>query len=689
MASDSQRPFRLGSWLVEPDLNRLSQDEVVVHLEPKTMEVLLYLCQRPGEVFSADQIIAEVWDNRPMGDNPVYKAIAKLRKALGDDSGHTTYIQTVSKKGYRLIADIDKSPLQTPDSTSSRTENNTSNSLDPTSGSGARRFALPVTFGIVVGIALAAAIFWRPATSPLTLTGMSTFSGSHRQPTFAPDGKGFAFVSSGSGSAQIWILNPEQAQPQQLTFGERNTGRPRWSLDGETILFGRQGSLWSVAASGGEPVEIIRDAYNANWSRDSEKIVFERRYEIWVADAGGARQERVAGVPKRELPLSPRWPAFSPDGTEIVFFNPETTPLGNLWSVRLDGSGLRQLTFFTSFGSAPVWSPDGRSIIYSSERNGNRNLWKVDVDNLTEEVLLTSSGDDDFPDLSADGSRLIYSNQRERFTLLSSNPRDGRETVLHESRLLLVGPELSVDGETLVFFGGSRSGGFQISTIPTVGGEPTEITSNADALHALPHWAFDKQSIYFFFTGDSDYFANVPAQGGAPTIVADGWTWDIANGAKIDPTGSRIIYSRLTGQTPVQTLIRDIESGEDTAFYATLEYPRWSADGLRVTGALHVDQRFPGDVAVCPVAGPECLIVAEDGRVPVWSLDNELIYFVRGFGRSQQLFVVPADGSAAERPVMKMAPLHPLSNFYQVTTDHEIVWVRQSNQQAEIWIADL
>ncbi len=61
------------------------------------------------------------------------------------------------------------------------------------------------------------------------------------------------------------------------------------------------------------------------------------------------------------------------------------------------------------------------------------------------------------------------------------------------------------------------------------------------------------------------------------------------------------IYPKLfTGQwllCSAQTFIRDIASDEDEAFYATLEYPRWPADGAMVIGALHVDQRFPGDVA--------------------------------------------------------------------------------------------
>ncbi|MGI9204962.1 MAG: winged helix-turn-helix domain-containing protein [Woeseiaceae bacterium] len=671
-----EQPFQLGAWLVEPELNRLNLGEQVIHLEPKSMQVLLCLCRRPGKVVSADAIIAEVWDNRPMGENPVYKSVAKLRSALSEGTDAAEYIQTVPKKGYRLIAPIGPHVAQV--------EN--ADSFPP----GRSRLALPIMFGVLLGIALTIAFIWeRPAKLP-KLTGLSTFPGSHRQPSFAPDGQRFAFVDDGeSGYSQIWTLSPEATAPNQLTFGESNKRRPRWSPDGETILFNRSGGVWSVSADGGDPVRLISDAYNANWSRRGDKIVFERNYEIWIANADGGAQNRVSIGDAGELPLSPRWPAFSPDGSEIVFFNTNATPMGTLWVVGVDGSDLRQLNFASAFGGAPVWSPDGKTVIYSSERDGNQNLWKVNVNDQTEEVLLTSSGNDNFPDLSANGQRLIYSNYSELFSLVKTNPDDGSEQLLHESRLRIVGPELSPDGQSLAFFGGSRIGGIQLFRMSANGSEAVEVTDNPGAAHALPHWAGDGSSLFFFLTERGDRFAAVSSTGGEPVVIAENWSWDTANGARVDPTRSSIIYSRLSGQVPVQTFIRDITSGEDTTFYATLEYPRWSSDGSRVTGALHTDRRFPGDIAVCPVAGNACNVVAERGRIPVWSRDNRFIYFVRGFGTSQDLFVVAADGSAPERPVMTMAPLIPLGPFYQVTEDGEVIWVRYELERTQLWVADL
>ena len=155
------------------------------------MQVLTCLCRQPGEVLSADAIIEEVWDNRPMGDNPVYKAIAKLRRALDDDAGEAETIQTVPKKGYRLVAPVrahDPKTPEAPNETQTRQKH--------------WRVAGPVLVGILLGTALAAGLFWRPATTPPELAGISTFPGSHRQPTFAPDGETVAFISSAGGTSQ-------------------------------------------------------------------------------------------------------------------------------------------------------------------------------------------------------------------------------------------------------------------------------------------------------------------------------------------------------------------------------------------------------------------------------------------------------------------------------------------------------
>jgi DNA-binding winged helix-turn-helix (wHTH) protein/TolB-like protein/Flp pilus assembly protein TadD len=102
----TQETLQLGDWTVEPDLNQLASPGRTVKLEPKAMAVLLQLARRAGQVVGREALLAEVWPGVVVGDDSLTQVIIKLRKALGDDPERPTYIQTVTKKGYRMVAPV-------------------------------------------------------------------------------------------------------------------------------------------------------------------------------------------------------------------------------------------------------------------------------------------------------------------------------------------------------------------------------------------------------------------------------------------------------------------------------------------------------------------------------------------------------------------------------------------------------
>jgi DNA-binding winged helix-turn-helix (wHTH) protein/energy-coupling factor transporter ATP-binding protein EcfA2 len=99
--------FFLGDWQVNPRTNNLRRGDLVKLLEPKAMDVLLLLCAQQGQVLSADEIADQCWGDVDIGDNPVHKAINQIRKALGDVPSTPTYIATIRKRGYHIIAELD------------------------------------------------------------------------------------------------------------------------------------------------------------------------------------------------------------------------------------------------------------------------------------------------------------------------------------------------------------------------------------------------------------------------------------------------------------------------------------------------------------------------------------------------------------------------------------------------------
>src|SRR3984957_2192162 len=106
MASNSQRPFQLGTWQVDPALDTISRGNQTLKLEPRMRRLLMFLAGSPGAGISQDRLLAEVWAGVVVGPASVYQAVSQLRRLLGDTDPEPTYIATVPRKGYRLVAPI-------------------------------------------------------------------------------------------------------------------------------------------------------------------------------------------------------------------------------------------------------------------------------------------------------------------------------------------------------------------------------------------------------------------------------------------------------------------------------------------------------------------------------------------------------------------------------------------------------
>jgi transcriptional activator of cad operon len=108
----SHPAFRVGDWVVEPALDTISRDGVAEKLEPRAMRLLMCLVTSAGDVVSIERLLSDVWAGVIVGPASVYQAISQLRKSLGDTDPEPTYIATVPRKGYRLIAAVQ--PIELP-----------------------------------------------------------------------------------------------------------------------------------------------------------------------------------------------------------------------------------------------------------------------------------------------------------------------------------------------------------------------------------------------------------------------------------------------------------------------------------------------------------------------------------------------------------------------------------------------
>jgi TolB-like protein/DNA-binding winged helix-turn-helix (wHTH) protein/tetratricopeptide (TPR) repeat protein len=106
MTATDSPAIRIGAWRVDPTLDEISKDGNSVKLERRAMQLLVFMSKHADQVVSVEQLLDEVWAGVVVTPDSVYQAVSALRRVLGDDSHDPTYIATVPRRGYRLIAPV-------------------------------------------------------------------------------------------------------------------------------------------------------------------------------------------------------------------------------------------------------------------------------------------------------------------------------------------------------------------------------------------------------------------------------------------------------------------------------------------------------------------------------------------------------------------------------------------------------
>lgn len=169
---DMDGALQIGEWIVNPSLDTVSKGSEIQKLEPRTMRLLLCLAGSAGEVVSVDRLLNEVWTGVVVGSASVYQSISQLRKLLGDVDPEPTYIATVPRKGYRLIAPVKK--LEPPSGATSASE--VASSAGAASASDVplpaaplparRRNSVLILVGaLIVGLLLVGTLIWRKVST--------------------------------------------------------------------------------------------------------------------------------------------------------------------------------------------------------------------------------------------------------------------------------------------------------------------------------------------------------------------------------------------------------------------------------------------------------------------------------------------------------------------------------------------
>ncbi len=232
----------------------------------------------------------------------------------------------------------------------------------------------------------------------------------------------------------------------------------------------------------------------------------DRNYEIYVMDDDGKNQRNLTNHPDRDLA-----PSWSPDGTRIAFVSDRDghVPKGRVWStfeiyvMDAEGKNQRNLTNDPNSDHSPAWSPDGKRIVFSSDREVNFEIYVMDNNGGNPQKLTNNPGTDQHPSWSADGKRIAFSSYRDGHFIADSgltseiyvmDADGGNPQRLTENRQ----NDDSPDG-TRIVFSSDRKGDFanyEIYVMDADGGNQQRLTENRDR-DVSPSWSADGTRIAF------------------------------------------------------------------------------------------------------------------------------------------------------------------------------------------------
>jgi Tol biopolymer transport system component len=514
-----------------------------------------------------------------------------------------------------------------------------------------------VLAAVGLAVVLSRIVMAWPASSanrPLRTSPFTSYTGSFRMPAFSPDGERVAFSWTGptaQGNWDIYVKAVGGGTPVRLTTDPGEDNPPAWSPDGRQIAFLRSKDphvgLHVMNASGGPERKLVDvnlgRYFNLQWTRDGTSIVFAEKTSPHVPfdslESMAIFLVSVDTLEKRQLTFPLRHPesdhrfAISPDGARLAFLRHGYNSGVGIFTMPIGGGEPKRLHIEHAWVGHIVWDADGRSLVFTSKRDGGNRMFRISVAGGGPQPVPIAEESAYSPSIAPKGDRLVYVREYFDTDLMRVDLSDANRTAvpIAASARLETAPAFSPDGRKLAYFS-EQSGRRELWMSNADGTHPTQMTDFfawdtsppawshdgkhltvalgrgpngsapglfvmdvenrqvrrlvADGNYTMPHWSRDGRWIYATVgTIGNRYAVRVPAQGGTATPVTGRGTLM----PRESPDGRYLYYLKETGgiwRIPA-------DGGPESLVVEDFTLPSWSNWSPVEDGIYYLNRRGP------------------------------------------------------------------------------------------------